>query len=140
MTKLVVTKFGGSAIGVDGISIPIMIQRINEIKKNAKILAVFSAPLSLVSGQTRSLTDIVLSLGEKAAKNESVHLDDVRNAYEKILELVSSEYQDECKKVLESFLAKSQCALDDATQKGEFVDEVRSKALGFSANQTRPKL
>jgi aspartate kinase len=132
MTKLVVAKFGGSAIGIDGISIPVMIQRITEIKKNAKILAVFSAPLSMISGQTRSLTDVVLSLGEKAAKGENVNLDDVRNAYEKILELVGSEYQDECKKVLESFLAKSQDALDDATQKGEFVDEVRSKALGFS--------
>ena len=37
MTKLVVAKFGGSAIGEDGLSIPIIIQRITELKKDSKL-------------------------------------------------------------------------------------------------------
>ena len=46
MTKLVVAKFGGSAIGPDGETIPNILQRITDLKKNSKIIAVFSAPLS----------------------------------------------------------------------------------------------
>ena len=34
MTKLVIVKFGGSAIGPDGVFIPEIIQRINDLKKN----------------------------------------------------------------------------------------------------------
>ncbi len=132
MDNLVIAKFGGSVIGADGISIPIIIQRINELKKNAKVIAVFSAPLTLQDGKTRSLTDLVLELGFKAERGDEFSLDKIRNAYEKILELVSSEYQSECKKVIESFLAKSEIALDEANQKKEFANEIRSKALAFS--------
>ena len=70
MTKLVVSKFGGSAIGPDGITIPIIIQRINELKKESKVIAVFSAPLTIQEGKTKSLTDIVLDLGRKAEGGE----------------------------------------------------------------------
>ena len=41
MTKLVVAKFGGSAIGPDGISIPVIVERINNLKKDSKVIAVF---------------------------------------------------------------------------------------------------
>ena len=44
MTKLAVAKFGGSAIGPNGESIPDIIQRISEIKKDSKVITVFSAP------------------------------------------------------------------------------------------------
>ena len=103
MNKLVVAKFGGSAIGADGLSIPIIIQRINSLKKDAKVIAVFSAPLTIQNGSTRSLTDIVLELGRKAEKGDSPSLDELRSAYEKILELVSSDFQQECKNVINSF-------------------------------------
>jgi aspartate kinase len=132
MTNLVVVKFGGSAIGPDGLSIPIIIQRINEIKKDSKIVAVFSAPLTIQDGATRSLTDVVLELGRNAEKNQSTSLDIVREAYEKILELVSSDYQEDCKNIINSYLEKSNQALEEAKQKGEFADETRSKALAFS--------
>jgi len=33
MTKLIVVKFGGSAIGPDGASIPEIVKRINDLKK-----------------------------------------------------------------------------------------------------------
>ncbi|MEE9563597.1 MAG: aspartate kinase [Nitrosopumilaceae archaeon] len=132
MTNLIVSKFGGSAIGADGLSVPIIIQRINELKKNAKVIAVFSAPLTIQDGKARSLTDIVLDLGRRAEGGEEVNLDEVKQAYEKILELVSSDFQEECKNIINSYLENSQKALDEAKEKGEFVDEVRSKALAYS--------
>ncbi|MCH6571455.1 MAG: aspartate kinase, partial [Thaumarchaeota archaeon] len=132
MTNLIVSKFGGSAIGADGLSVPIIIQRINELKKNAKVIAVFSAPLTIQNGKTRSLTDIVLDLGRRAGNGESPNIDEVKQAYEKILELVSSENQEECKNVINSYLDNTKKALDEAKQKGEFADEVRSKALAYS--------
>ena len=132
LNKLVVAKFGGSALGADGISIPIIIQRINALKKDAKILAVFSAPLTLQDGKTKSLTDLVLEIGNKAEKGEEPNLAEIKSAYEKILELVSSEYRGDCKLTIDSFLEKSKSALDEAKKKGEFTDEVRSRALAYS--------
>ena len=132
MTRLIVAKFGGSAIGADGLSIPIIIQRINSLKKDAKVIAVFSAPLTIQNGMARSLTDIVLELGKNAEKGEVPKLDELKNAYEKILELVSSDYQEKCKNVIDSFLEKSRMVLEDARQKGVFADEIRSRALANS--------
>jgi aspartate kinase len=54
MNSVVIAKFGGSVIGVDGISIPVIIQRINSLSNNAKVVAVFSAPLTVVEGKRRS--------------------------------------------------------------------------------------
>ena len=47
MTNLIIAKFGGSAIGPDGILIPQIIERINNLKKDSKVITVFSAPLTL---------------------------------------------------------------------------------------------
>jgi len=132
LTRLTVAKFGGSAIGADGLSIPIIIQRINSLKKDAKVIAVFSAPLTIQNGMARSLTDIVLELGKNAERGKVPKLDELENAYEKILELVSSDYQEECKNVIDSFLEKSRISLEDARQKGVFADEIRSSALANS--------
>jgi len=132
MTKLIVAKFGGSALGADGLAIPIIIQRINKLKKESKVIAVFSAPLTIQGGKTRSLTDIVLDLGRRAENGEEPNLDEVKHAYDKILELVSSEYQEECKKEIQSNLENVKKALEIAKQKREFSDEIRSKALGYS--------
>lgn len=132
MTKLVVAKFGGSAIGADGLSIPIIIQRINSLKKDSKVIAVFSAPLTIQNGKIRSLTDIVLEIGKNVEKGEIPTLEILKNTYEKILELVGSDYQEKCKEAINTFLEKSRIALDEARQKGEFVDEIRSSALAYS--------
>ncbi len=66
MTKLVVVKFGGSAIGPDGASISEIVKRINDLKKDSKVIAVFSAPLTMDNGKIRSLTDVVLEQGRNA--------------------------------------------------------------------------
>ena len=89
MNSVVIAKFGGSAIGVDGISIPVIIQRINSLGKDAKVVAVFSAPLTVVEGKPTSLTDVALELGKRAEEGKMFDLIILRKTYEKILELVS---------------------------------------------------
>lgn len=132
MNRLVIAKFGGSAIGVDGLSIPIILQRIAEIKKNAKVIAIFSAPLTTQEGTKRSLTDIALELGKRAQDGKNVDLAQIRHVYEKILELVGSEFYEDCKKTVDSFLEKTKVALEATRQKKEFSEEIRSKTLGYS--------
>jgi len=132
MNSVVIAKFGGSTIGVDGISIPVIIQRINSISKNAKVIAVFSAPLTNVEGKHRSLTDIALDLGKRAENGEISDLIILRKTYEKILELVGSEFQEKCKTIIDDCLDKVRTELEKAKEKKEFTDEVRSKTLAFS--------
>lgn len=132
MTKLVVAKFGGSAIGPDGETISKIIQRITDLKKDSKVIAVFSAPLTIVNGKKRSLTDIVLEQGDNAVNGIKPSLDTVKSTYQKILELVDSKNKENCENVINSHLQLSQKALDEAFEKKEFADETRSQALAFS--------
>jgi len=132
MNSVVVAKFGGSVIGIDGISIPIIIQRINSLSRDAKVVAVFSAPLTVVEGKRRSLTDIALELGKRAEEGKVSDLIILRKTYEKILELVSSEFQEKCRAVIDDCLDKVRIELEKAMAKKEFADEIRSKTLAFS--------
>jgi len=132
MSSVIIAKFGGSTIGVDGISIPVIIQRINSISKNAKVIAVFSAPLTVVEGKRTSLTDIALELGNRAQEGKISDLVILKKTYEKILELVSSQFQDECKKIIDDCLDKVRIELESAMKKKEFSDENRSKTLAYS--------
>jgi len=132
MNSVVIAKFGGSVIGVDGISIPVIIQRINSLSNNAKVVAVFSAPLTVVEGKRRSLTDVALELGRRAEEGKVSDLIILRKTYEKILELVNSELQDKCRAIIDDCLDKVKLELETAIKKKEFADEVRSKTLAFS--------
>ena len=78
MKNLVIAKFGGSAIGIDGKLIPVIIKRINELKKDAKVIAVFSAPLTSSDGKQRSLTDIALALGQEAQAGQRVSVEELK--------------------------------------------------------------
>ena len=132
MVNLIVAKFGGSAIGPNGEFIPRIIDRINDLKKNSKVIVVFSAPLTLDNGKKRSLTDVILEQGKNASEGIPPSLDTVRSTYEKITDMVSSENQENCKTVINLQLEKAQNALDKALEKREFADEIRSEALAFS--------
>ena len=85
MTKLIVVKFGGSAIGLDGASIPIIVKRINDLKKDSKVIAVFSAPLTMHNGKMRSLTDVILEQGRNAESGINPSIDIIKSTYQKIL-------------------------------------------------------
>ena len=132
MNSIVIAKFGGSVIGVDGISIPIIIQRINSLCKNAKVIAVFSAPLTVVEGKPTSLTDVALQLGKRAEEGKAFDLIILRKTYEKILELVSSEFQEKCRTTIDDCLDMVRIELEKAMEKKEFADEVRSLTLAYS--------
>ena len=132
MTKLIVAKFGGSAIGLDGASIPEIVQRINDLKKDSKVIAVFSAPLTMHNGEKRSLTDVILEQGRNAESGITTSLDVVKLTYQKILEMVNSENKENCRKIIDSYLEKAQKALDEAVESKEFADEIRSRALAFT--------
>ncbi len=132
LQNLVVAKFGGSAVGVDGLLIPTIIKRINELKKDSKVIAVFSAPLTTFDGKQRSLTDIAIGLGQKAENGKSFDIDELRKPYLKILSLVDGKLQDECKKTMDFFLEKAATSLVEATQKREFANETRARVLAYS--------
>jgi aspartate kinase len=132
MTKLVVAKFGGSAIGVDGVFIPEIIKRINDLKKNSKVIAVFSAPQTMYNEKKCSLTDVVLEQGKNAENGIIPTLDIIKSTYQKILEMVNLENKENCKNAIDSHLEKAQKALDEAFENKEFIDEIRSRTLAFS--------
>lgn len=132
MTNLIVAKFGGSAIGKNGETIPKIIQRILDLKVDSKVIAVFSAPLTVHNEKKRSLTDVILEQGKNAENGIKPSLDIVRSTYQKILERVDENNREKCKKAIDFHLEKAQKALDEAFNNKEFANEVRSKALAFS--------
>jgi len=132
MTDLVVAKFGGSALGPDGVLIPRIVQRINNLKKDSKVIVVFSAPLTTHNEKKRSLTDVILEQGRNAESGISPSLNIVRSTYQKILERVNSENKENCRITINSHLERAQKALDEAFESKEFADEIRSRALAFS--------
>ena len=132
MNKLTIAKFGGSAIGIDGEGIPDIVKRVKDIQKDSKVMVVCSAPLTMIDGEKRSLTDIVLGIGNNAAKAISFDFSIVEKSYSKILEYVNDKYNNACKEIIEDFLRSSKDAIDVASSKKEFLDETRSKALAFS--------
>lgn len=132
MENLVISKFGGSAVGVDGILIPTIIKRINELKKDSKVITVFSAPLTTYNGKQRSLTDIALEIGRRAEKGENVDTGILKKPYQKIVELVDKTLQSDCNRVIDSFLAKAEAVLREILQKREFANETRARLLAYS--------
>jgi len=125
-------KFGGSAVGVDGVLIPKIIERVNDLKKDAKVIAVFSAPLTVYNGKKRSLTDIVLEIGQKVERGQNVNIEEVRNPYKKILSLVDKKFQEDCKKTFEFLFDKASNSLKEASQRREFANEIRARVLAYS--------
>ena len=129
MNKLTIAKFGGSAIGVDGEGIPEIVKRIKEIQKNSKLVVVCSAPLTMIDGKKKSLTDVILSIGKNIVQGENFDFSVVEKPYTKILEYVNEDSKAACKKIIDDFLENSKDAINVAASKREFLDEIRSKAL-----------
>ena len=132
MNNLVIAKFGGSAIGSDGDSIPQIIERVKDLKIDSKVITVFSAPLTIHDGKRRSLTDVILEQGKNAENGINPSLDIVKACYQKIIQLVDEENKENCQNVINTYLEKSQKALENAFESKEFADEIRSRALAFS--------
>jgi aspartate kinase len=132
LKNLVISKFGGSAVGVDGILISTIIRRINELKKDSKVITVFSAPLTIYNGKQRSLTDIALEIGHRVEKGENLGIDILRRPYQQIVESIDKKLQNECNIVIDSFLGKAEAVLVETLQKKEFANETRARLLAYS--------
>ncbi len=132
MNKLTIAKFGGSAIGIDGEGIPDIVKRVKEIQKDSKIIVVCSAPLTMVDGKKKSLTDVILGIGHNAVNGDDFDFSIVEKPYLKLLEYIVDSDKDLCKKIIDEFLNKSKDSINEASSKKEFLDETRSKALAFS--------
>lgn len=132
MERLVVAKFGGSASGIDGEFVADIVSRIEELKKDFKVIAVFSAPLTMHEGKRKSLTDLALHVGRKAEAGSAPDMSGFTNAYEKILTHVSEQHMEACKSTIREHLAKAKAAFEEAVERKSFADETRSRALAFS--------
>lgn len=84
MNALTIAKFGGSALGINCSSIPKVIERIKQLKREAKVITVFSAPLANYEDKTRSLTDIAIKIGKSHAESRPVDIEILREVYQNI--------------------------------------------------------
>ncbi|NDF26359.1 MAG: aspartate kinase, partial [Nitrosopumilaceae archaeon] len=132
MEKLVVAKFGGSASGIDGEFVSDIVDRIKQLKQDSKVIAVFSAPLTMHDGKRKSLTDLALYIGRKAEEGTTPDITPIKQSYQKILSSVSNQYKSECQSIVDEFLAKATQAFTDAQESKSFANETRSRALAFS--------
>jgi len=132
MNKLTIAKFGGSAIGIDGEGIPDIVKRVKDIQKGSKVIVVCSAPLTMINGKKKSLTDVIIGIGNDVVNGNDFDFSIIEKPYSKILEYVNDESKNACKKIINDFLKISRDAIDTAISKKEFLDEIRSKALAFS--------
>jgi aspartate kinase len=132
-----VAKFGGSAIGVDGILIPRIIDRIKQIKEQTKVIAVFSAPLTIYEGEAKSMTDVAIKVGRSYASSNPVEIEVLREIYERIAAAhISEKFRDSFLENLNKFYRQVIISLKQATENKRFVDVTRSRTLAYSGEIT----
>src|ERR671933_2762375 len=137
LIPVTVAKFGGSSIGVDGILIPQVIERIKQMTNHTKVIAVFSAPLIMHDNHARSMTDVAISVGRSYASSNPVEIDVLREVYERIAAAyVSKNLQDSFLEILDRFYRQVIISLKQAAENRRFVDVVRSRTLAYSGEVT----
>src|ERR671933_640033 len=137
LIPVTVAKFGGSSIGVDGILIPQVIERIKQMTNHTKVVAVFSAPLIMYEDQARSMTDVAIMVGISYASSNPVEIDVLREVYERIAAAhVSKNLRDNFLETLDKFYRHVVISLKQATENKRFVDVARSRTLAYSGEIT----
>jgi aspartate kinase len=137
MTPVTVAKFGGSVLGVDGVLIGKIINRIYQLQAHAKVIAVFSAPLITYQGKIHSMTDIAIKIGRNYASSNPVEIEILKEVYEKIAaDYVSHPFYDEFLAHLDKFYQQVIIALKQAAENRRFVDIIRSRTLAYSGEIT----
>ena len=137
MIPVTVAKFGGSALGVDGILIGKIINRIEQLKDKTKIVAVFSAPLTTYQDKLYSMTDVAIKVGRSYASSDPVEIDVLRDVYERIAaKHVSNQYCQEFLTHLDIFYRQVIISLKQAAENRRFVDLIRSRTLAYSGEIT----
>jgi aspartate kinase len=139
LTFVTIAKFGGSALGVDGILIPKVVNRIKQIiDQNTKVVAVFSAPIVDYEKKVSSMTDVAIRIGKNYASSNPVEIEILRLVYEQIaVKHISNEkYYNEFIQNLEKFNRQVIVSLKQAAENRRFVDVVRSRTLAYSGEIT----
>jgi aspartate kinase len=133
LEPLIIVKFGGSALGVDGVKIPVIVDRIKELKKNSKIVSVFSAPLTHYEGKNLSMTDVAIRISKNYASFTPVDIDVLKNVYLKISDkYLSNGYRKKFESDLEKFNKIVIVSLKQVAENRRFVDVSRSRILAYS--------
>jgi len=133
LEPLVIAKFGGSALGVNGAKIPIIIDRIRELRKKSKIICVFSAPLTNYEGKNMSMTDVAIRISKNYASSNPVDIDVLKTVYLEI----SNKYLSNADRLnfeseLEKFNKTVLISLKQVAENRRFVDVSRSRILAYS--------
>jgi aspartate kinase len=137
LTAITVAKFGGSALGADGVLIPRIMDRLKQIMKESKAVAVFSAPLIEYEGKVSSMTDVAIKVGRNYASSNPVEIEVLREVYERI----AARHLDEARKKefldqLDKFYRQVIISLKGAAENRRFVDVIRSRTLAYTGEVT----
>ncbi len=133
LEQLIIVKFGGSALGIDGVKIPIVIRRIKELKRNARVVCVFSAPLTHYEGRNLSMTDVAIRVSRNYASLNPVDIDILKEVYLKISDkYLPYDYRQKFASDLEKFTTIVLVSLKQVAENRRFVDVSRSRILAYS--------
>ncbi|HET6589777.1 MAG TPA: aspartate kinase [Candidatus Nitrosocosmicus sp.] len=133
LEQIVIAKFGGSALGINGVRIPIIIERIKQLSKKSKVICVFSAPLTSYEGKNMSMTDVAIRISRNYATSNPVDIDILKNVYLDISrKFLSKENQDMFETELNSFSRTVLISLKQVAENRRFVDVSRSRVLAYS--------
>ena len=136
MTSITVAKFGGSALGAEGVMIPKIIERIKQMQKESKVVAVFSAPLIEYEGKLSSMTDVAIKVGKNYAASNPVEIEVLREVYERIAAEHLKDEKKEFLDQLDKFYRQVIISLKGAAENRRFVDVIRSRTLAYSGEVT----
>lgn len=136
MTSITVAKFGGSALGADGVLIPKIIERIKQMQRESKVVAVFSAPLIEYEGKLSSMTDVAIKVGRNYAASNPVEIEVLREVYERIAAEHLKDEKKEFLDQLDKFYRQVIISLKGAAENRRFVDVIRSRTLAYSGEVT----
>ncbi|HEX6067430.1 MAG TPA: aspartate kinase, partial [Nitrososphaera sp.] len=136
MTSITVAKFGGSALGAEGVMIPKIIERIKQMQKESKVVAVFSAPLIEYEGKLSSMTDVAIKVGKNYAASIPVEIEVLREVYERIAAEHLKDEKKEFLDQLDKFYRQVIISLKGAAENRRFVDVIRSRTLAYSGEVT----
>ena len=135
--SVTVSKFGGSALGVEGALIPKVIERIMQLTESAKVVTIFSAPQVVYDGKLSSMTDVAIHIGRSYAASNPVEIEILREVYERIAaKHLSANYQKEFHETLDIFYRQAIVSLKQAAENKRFVDVTRSRTLAYSGEIT----
>ena len=133
MSKLTIAKFGGSALGNNGAGIPKVIDRINQMKREGKVIAVFSAPLANYGDKIRSLTDVAIKIGRSYAESKPVDIEILREVYQDIAsKYINENYSREFLPALDGLYKQVIISLKQAMEYKRFIDVTRARVLAYS--------